>query len=236
MMRIILFSLLITLFITSCTANNTRKELLHYPKYKNIEEWRIGVNAASFYPIKIISVFAINQTEDWTSLFPNSFQLYRVLKLENIRSSMSTYDGYGISLRRTAAIRNQLIPYRTLPEIVHIKWVALIEEKVYSIAYQVPQRVKDIMENKVKLDIELSQCGEYSPKDIVFAMLPTQKVKVFLYGCGKPIYVDTINADYLPDYSPLVAEGYIEDAKAYNQKHGVTAFPVDEDKVNREFY
>ncbi|MCE0492491.1 DUF2931 family protein [Vibrio salinus] len=227
------FTLSIGLICFGCTNNYSLAQRSDTPS------WRVKVARPSYYPIKAIEIYGINNQEDWTVPLIGLVRAGNSSSLKSVRRyyDKNYYDGYGIVL--TPYLNSTLDqPMRNSvpPDSMYIKWVSLFDNTLYYTKIHFSNDIMKFMNYREHDDLTHSDCYHNT---IVLGFLPNGHVKTWLYGCGRYTYISdqepdkTIKTKVPNEYDPNDYTFYIDPLIKNAKKEGSSIIPVPWDKVDK---
>lgn len=206
----------------------------------DIPSWSVRLSMPSYYPIKALDIYGINNEKDWAiPLIGLSMAGNNSADLKYVRSfySPEEYDGFSLVLNPfingtgSQAQRNSV-----QPDSMYIKWISLFDNTLYYTKIHFSDDVIKFMNYQEYDDLNHSDCYHNT---IVLGFLPNGHVKTWLYGCGRYTYISVQDPDKIiktkvsNEYDPkdwaTVPQYLINKAK----KYGVDIIPVPWDKVDK---
>jgi hypothetical protein len=220
----------------------------------DMRPWKLYIAMPSFYTVKVLELYGVNNTEDWTrpthgyGLARNRAELSNVKRGLPITDNASNdYDGLGIALSPGANLSAVQIGggVAQSPESIYANWVSLYDKKLYITKIELPRAVIQYMYKKHMYTPKRANKGAKShacyQNSVTLGFLPNGHVKVWLTGCGKFTYIMDQAPDAMFD-KPTISfdpEMYSE-SEAYLKKiakeAGIITQPVPWDKVNKVYW
>jgi hypothetical protein len=220
----------------------------------DMQPWELYIAMPSFYTVKVLELYGVNNTEDWTRPTHGYGLARNRAELSNVKRGLpitddagNDYDGLGIPLSLNANMPAVQIGGGVArpPESIYANWVSLYDKKLYITKIDLPQKVIQYMYKKHMYTLKRANKGAKPQvcyqNSVTLGFLPNGHVKVWLTGCGKFTYIMDQAPDAMFD-KPTISfdpEMYSE-SEAYLKKiakeAGIITQPVPWDKVNKVYW
>ncbi|WP_240531965.1 DUF2931 family protein [Salinivibrio sp. YCSC6] len=232
--QVILLSLSISI-LTGCKENEPLPG----------KPWRVSVVMPSFYPIKITQAYGVNEEQDWTMPLHGLAQSMSTSKLEYVRTVFPDYDGFGFPISPLTALGGRQLgsSNKHLPDSIYIYWTSLINMRFFVTKYDLSPKLKELMATELSYTRRDGTIDASCYRtEFFFGMLPNGKAKVWLWGCGKFIYLAELDPvrEKDRDQNGTTADEYRQGSTPQRVRQrgidaGVSTVPIPWEKVGKVY-